>query len=137
MKLIQIIIACLVSIISIGCSSSNSSVKADEQMRTYEGTMDPDPTVTLAEHLKRFPGVMVRGSGNTASVTIRGVNSITGSNEPLFIVNGQEIQGGFQTVSSMISVNDIKSIRVLKEPSDTALYGFRGANGVIEIKLKK
>ena len=138
MKIFQsIIFACIVSLVFFGCGSASTSVKSNEENTQFIGTEDPDPTITLSEHLKRLPGVMVRGSGNSATITIRGVNSLTGSNEPLFIVNGQELQGGYASISSMITVHDIKSIRVLKDPVDTALYGYRGANGVIEIKLKK
>ena len=123
-------------IISIGCGTTNPSVKAEEKINSYDGVQDPDPSITLSEHLKRVPGVMVRGSGSRATITVRGINSINSSNEPLFVVNGQVI-GGYNAVSSMISVHDIKSIKVLKNAADTTFYGFRGANGVIEIKLKK
>ena len=71
-------------------------------------------------------GVMVNGT----SITIRGENSINSSTEPLFIVNGAP-----QTSIDWINPNDVKSIDVLKD-SATAIYGARGANGVIVITLK-
>ncbi len=72
------------------------------------------------------PGVVVSGN----SITIRGMSSLTLSNEPLFIVNGSPSFG-----ISNISPNDVKSISVLKG-SSAAIYGSRGANGVILIVLK-
>lgn len=72
------------------------------------------------------PGVVV--SGNT--ITIRGLSSLNLSNEPLYVVNGSPVGS-----ISDISPNDVKSISVLKG-SSAAIYGSRGANGVILILLK-
>jgi len=71
-------------------------------------------------------GVVVNGS----SITIRGLSSLTLSNEPLYVVNGSPVSS-----ISDISPMDVKSISVLKG-SSAAIYGSRGANGVILIKLK-
>ena len=97
---------------------------------------EPNSMMSLADHLRQVPGVRVTGTGRNASVTIRGGSSINGSNEPLFVVNGQEFSGGLEAVSNFIDVNEIAKIRVLKDPGDTGMYGVRGANGVIEIYLK-
>ena len=64
-------------------------------------------------------------------IVIRGVNTVNGSTDPLILVDGQE----WQDISSL-NPNDIKSIDVLKG-SATAIYGLRGANGVIIITTKK
>lgn len=70
------------------------------------------------------------GSGTT--IRIRGGNSINGSNEPLYVIDG--IIGGGDL--SMINPSDIQSIEVLKDASSTAIYGSRGANGVVLITTK-
>jgi len=84
----------------------------------------------------RAAGVTVaRGNGQPGAdfkVRIRGVNSITGSNSPLVVVDG--IQGGDL---STLNPNDIASIDVLKDASATAIYGIRGSNGVIIVTTKK
>ena len=64
-------------------------------------------------------------------IIVRGVNTVNGSTDPLILVDGQE----WQDISSL-NPNDIKSIDVLKG-SATAIYGVRGANGVILITTKK
>ncbi|MCG8310123.1 MAG: TonB-dependent receptor [Cytophagales bacterium] len=71
--------------------------------------------------------------GAGASIRIRGGNSITASNEPLYVIDGF-IGGG-----DLNSINpaDIESIEILKDASATAIYGARGANGVILITTKK
>ena len=64
-------------------------------------------------------------------IVVRGVNTVNGSSDPLILVDGQEWQD-----TSSLNPNDIKSIDVLKG-SATAIYGLRGANGVIIITTKK
>ena len=56
--------------------------------------------------------------------------------EPLYVVDGLAIHPGPQGITSGVERHDIESINVLKDPADTALYGLRGANGVIVIKTK-
>ena len=65
-------------------------------------------------------------------IRIRGNRSISGNNDPLFVIDG--VQGGSY---SDINPNDIESIEVLKDASSTAIYGYQGANGVIIITTKK
>ncbi|MEJ7676668.1 MAG: TonB-dependent receptor plug domain-containing protein [Segetibacter sp.] len=71
--------------------------------------------------------------GGEAKIHIRGANSINSSNNPLYVVDGIALSSiGLQD----INVNDIKSMEVLKDASATAIYGSRGANGVILITTK-
>ncbi|MFT4093764.1 MAG: TonB-dependent receptor [Niabella sp.] len=85
----------------------------------------------------RASGVQVlqnNGSpGSGISMRIRGANSIRGSNEPLYVVDGFPVSGSNPTVISNI---DIESIDVLKDASATAIYGSRGANGVVLITTR-
>lgn len=71
--------------------------------------------------------------GENASVVIRGKRSISGSSDPLYIVDGIPIVGGLNEINPA----DIESIDVLKDASATAIYGARGSNGVILITTKK
>lgn len=70
--------------------------------------------------------------GETASVTIRGNRSLTATNSPLYVVDGIILMG---TIND-INTNDITNIEILKDASATAIYGSRGANGVILITTK-
>ncbi len=72
--------------------------------------------------------------GAGVSVRIRGTNSIQGSNEPLYVVDGFPISGSNPT---MLNNADIESIEILKDASATAIYGSRGANGVVLITTKQ
>ncbi len=74
--------------------------------------------------------------GGGSTVRIRGVNSINAGNNPLYVIDGLPIGGGSspdQNPLSLINPQDIVSIEVLKDASATAIYGSRGANGVIII----
>jgi TonB-dependent starch-binding outer membrane protein SusC len=86
----------------------------------------------------RFPGVTVtRAPDGTLSVRIRGTTSIRGSNEPLYVIDGVEIQPGPGGSLAGINPRDIATIEVVKDPAGEALYGARGANGIILIKTKR
>jgi TonB-linked SusC/RagA family outer membrane protein len=86
----------------------------------------------------RVPGLNVISSsgqpGKAASVVIRGIGSINGSQSPLYIMDGIPIESGyFETINP----EDIESVTVLKDASAKALYGSRGSNGVIVFTTKK
>ena len=96
----------------------------------------PVPSAQLALQ-GRVPGVQVASAsgapGADVSVRVRGVGSINSSNEPLYIIDGIQIEGGLNTVSP----NDIEDITVLKDAASTSIYGSRGSNGIVIITTKK
>lgn len=73
-------------------------------------------------------------AGADGTIQVRGTTSITASNDPLIVLDGVPFTGGR---FSDINTNDIETIDVLKDASSTAIYGSRGANGVIMITTKK
>lgn len=111
--------------------SASSVVSADK--------INGVPGLTVDQILQgRVPGMSVISSsgqpGQSASVVIRGIGSISGSSAPLFIVDGIPIESNFfQTINP----EDIESATVLKDASAKALYGSRGSNGVVVITTKK
>lgn len=97
------------------------------------------PVTNVASALGgRVAGVNVTsqdgGPGDNFNIVIRGAGSLTGSTAPLYVVDGfpQET-----STMSALNPNDIESVDVLKDASATAIYGARGANGVIIITTKK
>jgi TonB-dependent starch-binding outer membrane protein SusC len=95
--------------------------------------------VTRVEELfaGRFPGVRVLYTpGQGIAVRVRGATSITGSNDPLYVVDGFPMEPG---PGGLLSINpyDIAGIEVLKDAGSIAEYGMRGANGVVLIKTKR
>lgn len=96
------------------------------------------PGQSIEEILKgRVAGVTVTRIDGGIAVRIRGATSLYGSSEPLYVLDGIPIAPGPGGSLTGIDPYDIESIEVLKDPADTALYGMRGANGVIVIKTKR
>lgn len=86
---------------------------------------------SIQELLSRVPGVDVRSRGNGVfSVRVRGIRTINGDNEPLFVVDG--VPRPAQSLEA-IRPENVRRIDVLKDASSLAMYGARGANGVIVI----
>ncbi|MEG1024787.1 MAG: TonB-dependent receptor [Flavobacterium sp.] len=92
----------------------------------------------------RAAGVQIQQNsgtpGGSSSVRIRGISSITGSNEPIYVIDGVIIDGNTGSLNSNplagINPSDIASIDILKDASATAIYGSRAANGVIMVTTK-
>lgn len=112
------------------------SVSADDIKKTVSTSLD--------QALQgRAAGVQVTQNsgapGGGISVSIRGINSLTG-NEPLYIIDGIAIEGqtnGNSNALSAINPSDITSMEVLKDASATAIYGSRASNGVVLITTRR
>ncbi len=85
----------------------------------------------------RVAGVTVSRTPDGIAVRIRGGSSVYGNSDPLYILDGMPIQPGPNGALTGLNPHDIESIKVLKDAADTAIYGVRGANGVIIIKTKR
>lgn len=71
-----------------------------------------------------------------ASIKIRGINTINGSTDPIYVIDGMVMDNSFSGFNA-VNLNDVAFIEVLKDASATALYGSRGSNGVVVITTKK
>jgi TonB-dependent SusC/RagA subfamily outer membrane receptor len=125
-----------------GCGSSSPAPETAATPEPRSGVTSEDiqraPGQPIEEILKgRVAGVTVTRVDGGLAVRIRGATSIYGNNEPLYVLDGIPIQPGPGGTLQGIDPYDIESIQVLKDPADTALYGMRGANGVIVIKTKR
>jgi TonB-dependent starch-binding outer membrane protein SusC len=102
------------------------------------------PVTSVEQALQgRMSGVQVQQSsgqpGAGISIRVRGVTSIAGGNEPLFVIDGiPQFNNDSRGLNGLASfnANDIESIEVLKDAASTAIYGSRGANGVVMITTK-
>ncbi|TAE17074.1 MAG: SusC/RagA family TonB-linked outer membrane protein [Bacteroidetes bacterium] len=110
-------------------SSSKVEAKAIEQV----------PMASFEQILQgRVPGLYIASGsgqpGSSARVNIRGVGSISGGNDPLYVLDGIPIEAG---VFRSLNPNDFENVEVLKDAAGAGQYGSRGANGVIVITSKK
>lgn len=104
------------------------------------------PATSLNQALSgKVSGVQVNTNsgrpGGKSNIRIRGFSSINSSNNPLYVVDGVQLPQGaqdqFSTAIDYLNPSEVVSIEVLKDASSTAIYGARGANGVILITTKK
>lgn len=96
------------------------------------------PVANLQQALQgRASGLEVQRTGTApgagAQIRIRGTRSISGSNDPLIVLDGIPFDGNLNDINP----NDVASIEILKDASATAIYGSRGANGILLITTKK
>jgi len=137
-------------VVVIGYGATKRANLTSAQTTVSSKDMDRTINTTLEQAIQgRAAGVYITQNsgqpGGGISVNIRGVNTINGSNEPLYVIDGVQIQGssvsfGAQSSANPIAglnPNDIDNIQVLQGPSATAVYGSRATNGVILITTKR
>ena len=124
-------------------SGSITQIKSDQLEKNRSGSVE---SILQGQ----VSGLVVSESsepGGGSGVSIRGTNSILGGTQPLYVLDGIPVDpltdaegmngsGGSQSSLSFINPNDIEKIEVLKDAAATAIYGARGANGVILITSK-
>jgi TonB-linked SusC/RagA family outer membrane protein len=134
------------SVVVIGYGTSRKSDLTGSVGAIKESQLKERPSASLAQGLAgRIAGVQVNSNsgrpGGRTNVRIRGFSSINTSNNPLYIVDGVAMPVGNQNQATQaidyINPNDIVSVEVLKDASSTAIYGARGANGVILVTTKR
>ena len=109
-----------------------AKINMDDLLKTPSSSFDQ----TLGG---RIAGVNVSSGegipGGTMNIVIRGNNSLTQDNSPLYVIDGFPVEDA--AIASTINPSDIESTEILKDASATAIYGARGANGVVIITTKK
>lgn len=122
-----------------GTPATKASPKPTSDATVNAQDIHPGPTEPIEKVLQgRVSGVDVsQAPDGGILVRIRGASSAYNSANPLYIVDGQEVQAGPGGSLSGINPYDIESIKVLKDPASLTMYGSRSANGVIVIKTKK
>ena len=125
-----------VVVVGYGVQKKSDVTGALAHMDSKELTAMP-VTDALQAMQGKAAGVDITNSqrpGQVCSITVRGQRSIGADNGPLYVVDGMTIQnGGIENINPA----DIESIEVLKDASSTAVYGSRGANGVVLVTTKK
>ena len=127
------------SLITVGYATGNIKNLSGSVEKITELQMNRDQILNPLDAIRgRVPGLTIqKGTNGTATldaVRLRGTTSLTSGNDPLIIVDG--VFGDLNMLSS-IYPTDIESFTILKDASETAQYGSRGASGVIEVTTKK
>jgi len=152
-------LAKLDEIVIIGYGTTTKRTSTGSVVKITAEDIEKQPVTNILQTLQgRTPGVFVTQTsgyaGSDMNISIRGRNFIAGNNLPLYIVDGvpyigddikeqvqdQNVIRGAQKSTSPLNIinpNDIESIEILKDADATAIYGSRGANGVVLITTKK
>ena len=125
-------------VVAIGYGTMKKSDLTGSVSQVKSETLESVPVYNMEQALKvGAAGVRVTQNsgipGGRIEVRIRGGNSMIGDNQPLYVVDGFPVTGGI----SFLNPSDIESVDILKDASATAIYGSRGANGVVLITSKR
>jgi TonB-linked SusC/RagA family outer membrane protein len=135
---LQQVSAALAEVVVIGYGTQKRSDLTGSITTLSSKSYKDQPVLNASSALQgRVAGVSVTNNsgapGGGVKIRIRGANSVNASNDPLYVIDGIALSS---IGLSDINVNDIESMEILKDASATAVYGSRGANGVILITTK-
>lgn len=152
-------LARLDEVVVIGYGTTTKRTSTGSVVKITSSDIEKQPVTNILQALQgRTPGVFVTQTsgyaGSNINIRIRGTNSIEGDNLPLYVIDGvpyigndikdqavpnSSTSGAQQSTSplNILNPNDIESIEILKDADATAIYGSRGANGVVLITTKK
>ncbi len=128
----------LEEVVVVGYGSVRKADLTGSVSQVKTETLEAAPVYNMEQALKvGAAGVRVSQNSGTPGgrieVRIRGGNSLIGDNQPLYVVDGFPVTGGID----FLNPSDIESVDILKDASATAIYGSRGANGVVIITSKR
>ena len=128
----------ILSLFFIAACSSSKGVEKNKTNVITEDEIYETNAVSLNELIaKRVPGITISETSDGRIVTrIRGRNSFSGEDAPLYVVDGFPTDPMSDGSLPGVLITEIKSIEVLKSPAQTARWGMRGANGVILVTTK-
>lgn len=144
--------AALSEVVVVGYGTQKKEALTGSVSTVKSAELEQAPTSSFEQSLRgSVAGIQASAldgaPGSNTEIRIRGIGSINASSEPLYVIDGIPIQAGSQAtndndgassnVMASINPNDIESISILKDAASTAIYGSRGANGVILISTKQ
>lgn len=133
MKTIPLALLFCLPLFFVACGSSENTQR---ESTIITETGDYSQFRSLADYLRRVPGVQVSGAGNNVHIQIRGISSLESETRPLYIIDGRIMGNSYAEVNRILDMREVSRIVVLSD-SEASGYGVRGSNGVIEITLKR
>lgn len=136
MSLKYIIIGILGMAFLLNCSTGKNVTSDRDTVKTQMAKNDYKGQRQLIDHLRTTPGVEVRGGGANLLILVRGAKSMTGNNNPLYVVDGVNMGYDYYAAASAANQFMIEKIVVLPPPR-SGRYGSQGQNGVIEVTTRQ
>ncbi len=131
----RLLLLFFISVSILGACTSTENMHTENFERGPDIT-EINPSLSILDHLKRVPGLTIFQRGDDVGVFMRGISTIYGENNVLFVVNGTPISNSYFDLIQAVDVNDVKDIKLLRSSMGSQFYGMRGANGVVEITTK-
>jgi len=129
MKQFNWIVLSLILVLCAGCTSSKGTATPGASNKEIIYT-------SLIQVLRGKPGLRIAGSGDNATVIIRGERSFLGNNEPLYMLDDVVVGNTFKEAVSGIDPTSVGSVEIIT-PAKAGRFGGRGGNGVIVFKSKR
>ena len=135
MKSASILLISLFIMLS-ACTATERTTNNEDSSQSESSESRVDPSISLLKQIRMLPGIYVESRGGDVNVYLRGQYSFNSETRVLFVVNNIPIGRDFSSLDSMVNVEDIKSIKVMRAIESAQLYGLRGSSGAIVIETK-
>jgi hypothetical protein len=126
-------------LILTGCKAAETSANSETRAET-EQSMQPeqavDPSISLLKQIQRLPGVYVENRSGLVNVYLKREFSFNSDTRVLFVVNDVPIGNDFVDIDSLVNVEDIRNIRVIRSMEASQIYGLRGTHGAIVVQTR-
>lgn len=132
---IKILLITVGLMFTVSCGSSENSNR--ETVRYGTTVQIDDPSISLDRYISRLSGVSVMGTGDRATIQVRGADSIELDSRPLFIIDGVRAGRDFSQIYRMINMANVESVQVMRPRRATQIYGTDGGFGAILINMKR
>lgn len=118
-------------------SCASSGMAGDSEQSDSDTISVYDPSLTLADYIRRAGGVNVHNIDGRTRIRIRGNLSFNSTSDPLFVVDGVRSGTDYDHVDSLVPLNFIQSIQVLKGSEASSRFGLAASSGAIIISTKR
>ncbi|SER10361.1 hypothetical protein [Neolewinella agarilytica] len=134
MSLRHLLTLLIFSALLFSCQSPRAASAEGNRPSVSEPSIEN--ALDLTEYIRRLGEAQITGDGANAIISIRGVTTINSDPNPLFVLNGNVVGRDYNQVYHMVDIQQLASVKILKNAGDIGLYGVQGANGIVEITLK-
>ncbi len=132
------ILASFTFLMIMSCSSTQTTSTADNKSKKSSfDVLKEKPNLELIDFLRTKSGLQITGNSPTYKILIRGYKGVEGSQEPLYVINGDQRGRSYNQASYAVDVYKITKVNILPATRAASKYGDRGGNGVIEITSEK
>ena len=136
MKSASILLIPMFIVLSACTATERTTGNGDSSQSETSQSSNVDPSISLLKQIRMLPGIYVESRGGQVDVYLKGQYSFNAETRVLFVVNNIPVGRDFSALDSMVNVDDIKSIRVMRAIESAQVFGLRGSSGAIVIETR-